>query len=203
MLVGRDHQRGKNVVSASSGNTTSSAPAAGGLAQHRDQPLDHLARGCRSRATGPHLARPPTVQRSRLTSPRARGRVGAGEHDLRAARWRRPRGRRRSVCSAGLWLMPADARARRSSRPGTPAASIWASWPAPDGMRRVERPEPARGRLDEVDHRRVERRPARSGPATSASIVDALGVGQLVAELAPAAARPRAARPRRCCAGRR
>ncbi len=51
-----NHQRGKNVVSASSGNATSWAPWVGRLLQQGDQPIDHLgsALGPRHRA---HLGR--------------------------------------------------------------------------------------------------------------------------------------------------
>ena len=44
-----------------------------------------------------------------------------------------------SVCSAGLWLMPSKL-GTKIMPVGQIRAIIWASWPAPEGMRFVERP---------------------------------------------------------------
>ena len=43
------------------------------------------------------------------------------------------------VSSAGLWLMPSTLGVKTMAV-GQTRASIWASWPAPDGMRRTDRP---------------------------------------------------------------
>ena len=44
-----------------------------------------------------------------------------------------------SVCSAGLWLMPFTL-GTKTMPVGQTLAIIWASWPAPEGMRRTDRP---------------------------------------------------------------
>ena len=44
-----------------------------------------------------------------------------------------------SVCSAGLWLMPFTL-GTNTMPAGHTSASIWASWPAPDGILRTDSP---------------------------------------------------------------
>ena len=67
-----------------------------------------------------------------------------------------------SVCSAMLWHRP-PALGTKIIHVGHIASSIWASWPAPAGIRRRQT-EPRGGRLHQVDHRLGRRPPARSGP---------------------------------------
>ena len=144
---------GRSVVSASSGKATSCGAvgrrrrAAGRAGARRPGPASR---------TGPPVPsgpRPPRSSRlTRRSRRRRRRRPGAAAR--RAARWRRPRGRRRAVCSAGLWLMPPTLGAKTMPA-GHTRASIWASWPAPRGAcAGWTEPWPAATSLDQVDHRR-------------------------------------------------
>ena len=80
------YQRGKKVVSASSGNTTRSQPWRVRLAQQREQALDHAARALSLRAIGPSCAAPTVTMRvmavgcssGRQLEQRVQQHVGAG-----------------------------------------------------------------------------------------------------------------------------
>ena len=60
-----------------------------------------------------------------------------------------------AVCSFGLWLMP-PVLGTKIMAAGAMRAIIWASWPAPEVMRRDDRPRAARRRLDQPDDPCVE-----------------------------------------------
>ena len=186
------NQRGKNVVSASSGNTTSSQPRRGASRSRASSRSTTSLRAVVALRSGP-AGPPPTCERSRrhVSSPSSARRSSTCEQDVGAGR---------EVGGLGvLGRVVADARratARRSSPAGHTRASIWASWPAPDGSRarvvaELPRRRPRRGRPHAVVERTGSKRASdarrrRSTPSSRAASVDerrasvGLGAGQHV-----------------------
>ena len=106
------------------------------------------------------------------------------------------------VCSAGLWLMPPTLGVKIMPA-GHTAASIWASWPAPEGSRRVAEAVIGGHPLDQVDHRRIELgRPAKRARRRQVDL-HPLGLGHLRHPGGHGRARRPRARRRRGGAGRR
>ena len=118
------YQRGKKVVSASSGYTTrldAEAVRARAAARAGAPPRARALVAARDRPELRGHRRPDRLRHDDLRSvATSRQACQRREQRLRGARRRRPRGRRGSVFSAGLWLDAADATGRRSSPPGRP-----------------------------------------------------------------------------------
>ena len=179
------------------------APAVGGLAQQREQPLDHLARACRSRCDRPHLRGARRVSGRGVTpslrSPRRRGCEHAPASSTLAPASRSAA----SVCSAGLWLMPPTLGTKTIAGRADPGQHL-----------RV-----VTGARRHAPHRVAER--ARRVASTRSTIVgvevDRLEAGQRARRRSSTPSRRRSssqnaasralgllrARRRRCCAGRR
>ena len=186
------------MVSASSGNTTSSHPWSCAWCSSVEQALDDVLAGVVA------LDRPELrgADRRRLAS-RVRsflGQLAAARASSTSAPAARSAG---SVCSAGLWLMPPTRRHEDHRRPGTRG---------PASGRRGRRPTASAAPVRRARRRCARRgRPTRSSNATGSKRAseraldrDALGRARRSSTNAASAALGLgAARRRRCCAGRR
>ena len=146
--------------------------ARGRVAQQREEALDHLGSGLGARDR-PHLCGRDGELAAHVVAP-ASSSITCSSTSAPAASCSS------SVCSAGLWLTP-PALGTNTMPAGHTRANIWASWPAPDGMRIGRSPLPLRDLLHEFDDRVVE--PHRLEPRQRACLDGhALALAQLVAE---------------------
>ena len=198
------NQRGKNVVSASSGNTTSSQPWRGGLVEQREQALDDVACGRRSRCDRPELGGADRHDPAHDGGPSSEVRPRAPGRAARASSTSAPAVEIVRVGVLGRVVADAVlAAARRPCRPGTPGPASGRRGRRPRACGAREWPEPLRPspRRGRPPARRTP--PARSGPGVRAATVTPSAAASASATLGQAPLGLLQGTARRCCAGRR